>query len=65
MAGHTPSAVAIREDIVTEKPGLEDSSNTLLAGTPIFPVHTQQGMVTVTEKGQVSLGVSHETRFAI
>lgn len=34
----SPSAVAIRENIVTEEPGLEDSGNTLLSGTPAFPV---------------------------
>lgn len=36
--GRSPSAVTIRENIVTEKPGLEDSGNILLSRTPVFPV---------------------------
>lgn len=34
----SPSAVTIRENIVTKEPGLEDSGNILLSRTPVFPV---------------------------
>lgn len=43
MDGPAPRAVTIRENIVTEEPGLEDSGNTLLPGTPVFPVTRCQG----------------------
>lgn len=51
----SPSAVAIRENIVTEEPGLEDSGNTPLRNTCLSSPCSRQGVAPATEKSQVSL----------